>query len=38
VNAALLAVSILSLHDPQLALRLDMWRQAQTDAVTEKPQ
>lgn len=36
-NAALLAASILSLHDTQLAARLDAWRQAQTDAVAETP-
>ena len=36
-NAALLATSILALHDDALAARLDGWRQAQTDAVAETP-
>jgi 5-(carboxyamino)imidazole ribonucleotide mutase len=36
-NAGLLAASILSLHDAELAARLDAWRQAQTDAVAETP-
>jgi len=36
-NAGLLAASILSLHDAELATRLDAWRQAQTDAVAETP-
>lgn len=36
-NAALLATSILALHDDALATRLDAWRQAQTDAVAETP-
>jgi 5-(carboxyamino)imidazole ribonucleotide mutase len=36
-NAALLAASILAIHDPDLATRLDAWRQAQTDAVAEVP-
>ena len=36
-NAGLLAASILSLHDVELATRLDAWRQAQTDAVAETP-
>ena len=36
-NAALLAASILALHDTHLAARLDAWRQAQTDAVAETP-
>jgi 5-(carboxyamino)imidazole ribonucleotide mutase len=36
-NAGLLAASILSLHDKDLADRLDAWRQAQTDAVDEDP-
>lgn len=36
-NAALLASSILALHDDALAARLDAWRQAQTDAVAETP-
>jgi len=37
VNAALLAASILSLNDPELAARLDAWRAAQTDAVALAP-
>ena len=37
VNAALLAASILSLHDPALAARLDAHRAAQTAAVAEEP-
>ncbi len=36
-NAALLASSILALHDDALAAQLDAWRQAQTDAVAETP-
>ena len=34
-NAGLLAASILSLSDTDLAGRLDAWRQAQTDSVVE---
>jgi len=37
INAALLAASILSLSDPELALRLDGWRARQTAAVAERP-
>ncbi len=37
VNAALLAASILSLHDPALAARLDAHRAAQSAAVAEEP-
>ncbi len=37
VNAGLLAASILALHDPALATRLDAWRAAQTAAVAEAP-
>ena len=37
-NAGLLAASILALHDAVLAERLQAWRAAQTDAVTEHPQ
>ncbi len=37
VNAALLAASVLALHDSGLAERLDQWRQRQTDAVAERP-
>jgi 5-(carboxyamino)imidazole ribonucleotide mutase len=38
INAALLAASVLALHDPALATRLAGWRKAQTDAVAEKPE
>jgi 5-(carboxyamino)imidazole ribonucleotide mutase len=37
VNAALLAAAVLALHDDALAARLIAWRQAQTDAVAERP-
>ena len=37
VNAALLAAAILALGDPALAIRLDSWRKAQSDAVAEEP-
>ena len=37
VNAALLAASILSLHDPALATRLEAHRAAQSAAVAEEP-
>lgn len=37
VNAALMAASILALSDEALALRLDAYRQAQTEAVSENP-
>ena len=37
VNAALLAASILSLHDPALAERLEAHRAAQTASVAEEP-
>ena len=37
-NAGLLAASILSLADPQLAERLEAWRAAQTEAVPEDPE
>jgi 5-(carboxyamino)imidazole ribonucleotide mutase len=36
-NAALLAVSILSLGDEALAGRLQAWRNRQTEAVAEVP-
>jgi 5-(carboxyamino)imidazole ribonucleotide mutase len=36
-NAALLAASILALHDDALAERLDAWRQAQSEAVALEP-
>ncbi len=35
VNAGLLAAAILALSDPDLAARLDAWRERQTAAVTE---
>jgi 5-(carboxyamino)imidazole ribonucleotide mutase len=38
INAALLAAAVLALHDDALASRLKAWRQAQTDAVQEKPE
>ncbi|MEL6283827.1 MAG: 5-(carboxyamino)imidazole ribonucleotide mutase [Pseudomonadota bacterium] len=37
INAALLAASALSAFDPDLAARLDAWRQAQSDAVAIDP-
>ena len=37
VNAALMAASILALHDPALAERLDAYRTAQTASVAEVP-
>jgi len=37
INAALLAVSILALNDPDLAARLEAWRAAQTDGVALSP-
>jgi len=37
VNAALLAAAVLALHDEALASRLDAWRRAQSEAVTERP-
>lgn len=37
VNAALLASSILALHDPAVAAALAEWRAAQTAAVSETP-
>lgn len=36
-NAGLLAASILALHDPVLAERLDAWRATQSDSVGERP-
>ena len=38
VNAALLAASILSLHDKALSERLASWRKQQTEAVGERPE
>jgi len=37
VNAALMATSILALSDETLAARLDAYRKAQTEAVSESP-
>jgi 5-(carboxyamino)imidazole ribonucleotide mutase len=37
INAALLAASVLALHDTALADRLASWRRCQTDAVAEVP-
>ena len=37
VNAALLAAAVLALNDPDLAARLDDWRQRQSAAVGEVP-
>jgi 5-(carboxyamino)imidazole ribonucleotide mutase len=37
VNAALMATAILALNDATLAARLDAYRQAQTEAVSESP-
>ena len=38
INAALLAASVLALHDTGLAARLAAWRKQQTDAVAERPE
>jgi len=38
VNAALLAASVLALHDKTLAERLGAWRKRQTKAVAERPE
>ena len=38
INAALLAASILATTDEELAGRLDMWREKQTDDVAETPE
>jgi 5-(carboxyamino)imidazole ribonucleotide mutase len=38
INAGLLAASILALSDEALAGRLDAWRAAQTESVTETPE
>jgi 5-(carboxyamino)imidazole ribonucleotide mutase len=37
INAALLASSILALHDPQLDQRLALWRLERSQAVAERP-
>jgi 5-(carboxyamino)imidazole ribonucleotide mutase len=38
INAALLAASVLALHDKALAARLSAWRKQQTEAVAERPE
>ena len=38
INAALLAAGILANNDPELAKRLDAWREKQTDSVSESPE
>jgi 5-(carboxyamino)imidazole ribonucleotide mutase len=38
INAALLAASVLALHDNALAERLAAWRKQQTAAVAERPE
>ncbi|MGJ4967282.1 MULTISPECIES: 5-(carboxyamino)imidazole ribonucleotide mutase [unclassified Bradyrhizobium] len=38
INAALLAASVLALSDSALAGRLSAWRQAQTNAIAERPE
>jgi len=38
INAALLAASVLALHDAGLATRLAAWRKHQTEAVRERPE
>lgn len=37
INAGLMAASILSLNDPDLAAALAAWRTAQTDSIQEEP-
>jgi 5-(carboxyamino)imidazole ribonucleotide mutase len=37
INAALLAASVLALSDDDLAARLALWRQRQSDSLAEKP-
>ncbi len=37
-NAGLLAASILALHDAELSRRLQDWRKARSDAVSERPE
>jgi 5-(carboxyamino)imidazole ribonucleotide mutase len=38
INAALLAASMLALHDKALAERLSAWRKQQTNSVAERPE
>ena len=37
INAALLAAAVLATTDDELALRLDGWRQSQSDGIAERP-
>ncbi|TFL18933.1 5-(carboxyamino)imidazole ribonucleotide mutase [Jannaschia formosa] len=37
-NAGLMAAAILALSDPELAARLDAWRQALSDSIPETPE
>ena len=37
-NAGLLAAAMLATSDPELAARLDAWRAAQTESVSETPE
>ena len=37
INAALLAASVLALHDKALAARLALYRKAQTDTIADRP-
>lgn len=37
-NAGLLAAAMLATSDPELAVRLDAWRAAQTESVSETPE
>ena len=37
VNAALMAAAILSLNDPDLALKLDNWRLKLSDSIADEP-
>lgn len=37
-NAGLLAAAMLATTDPDLAMRLDAWRETQTDSVSETPE
>ncbi|RVU37925.1 5-(carboxyamino)imidazole ribonucleotide mutase [Hwanghaeella grinnelliae] len=38
INAALLAASVLALHDPAIRTALNQWRIRQTEAVAQEPQ
>ena len=37
INAALLAIAILSISDKKLKLKLDLWRKKQTRSINKKP-